>query len=545
MTNQASVAYAEPSPSAGVWLAGDGLWPEGEGRVKQAIGPGSYGVDPGVLQVAATVGSTERFSVKPPAPSALAVMVDERTAEAALQDVLAALGAASAAMSTVHGNTAGEEKLPTVLQPTLRTLDSVTSSLMDFYKGAVSMEALQMKLFDLQSSGLLDLMSLSFMHQKTLRTVEVNLLNRKAEAENQARDKEAKLNEKAGKGAVLGLVINWAMGAAQIAVGAVKLAAGQPQGALDIAAGVAGVTKSILMTVVHCHPELREQLQDDIDRCAKAELALGIISGVASLASGARIVQAGRTIFKEATSAVLHQGTASLGMTMTRAVATAETAAQAAKSAVAPAAAKLALQESQSAMSAAQQIANTIGKEVAKGTAEKLQVVQGFLKSSRQGQRFTQMFGEEAIQKMVSDALMRAAKNVAGKGLQDCVGVIKTEFAKQVERELIRGLGRAVVSQQALFRAAVTAVGAATSGAVPLVNGVMTVEFASHQRDINTLLLEAIVLGFAIDNMQRAAKAEEEYREGLMDELNVATSNASKGIREAGESMQQVVGNMA
>jgi secreted effector protein SseC len=546
MSNQASVAYADSRPPAGIWLAGDGLTPDGEAGAKKAGWSSAYEIQPRALQSAATLQDAGRFAVRPPASSATAAIVDERTAEAALQDVLAALGAADAAASRIGDGSAGGKDTSAALRPTIKTLGKITSSLAEFYQGAISMEALQLKLFDLQSSGILDLMSLSFMNQKTLRTVEANLLQRKTATENQAREEQAKLNEKAGKGGVLGVVCAWAMGAAQLVMGAIKIFTGQPlSGAADIGAGLACMTRAVLMTVVYCHPEMREELQDDIDRCAKAEMAFGIISGATSILSAARVVQAGRVIVKAAAALGQAEGK-TLGVTLARAINTAEDAAQVAKTATVPAAAKLAALESQSAMAAAQQIASNLGKEVAKSTVEQMQaVLKQLFGNSGLSQRFTKMFGEEAIEKMVSDSLMRAAKTVAGKGYGECVSLIQTEFVKQVEREAMRAVTRAAVQQQALFRLPLTAVAVATTAAVPIVNGAMTIEFAGKQRDINRLLMEALVLNFAIDYMRRSSKAEEEFREDLMEQLKTVTADASKGIREAGESMQQVVGNMA
>lgn len=547
MTHQASVAYAEPRAAAAVWFAGDGLMPDDEAMPAKGARQAAFQVDPGVLQLAAVLPGTERFSLKPPAPSATVGDVDERTAEAALRDVLAALRSADAACEKLRADAPEDDTAATALQPTIRTLGEITASLMDFYGAAISMETLQLRLFDVLSSGTLDLMALSCSNQTMLRDVEAALARRKIEAENRAREEQAKLNEKAGKGGVFSLVCNWAMAAAQVITGCVKLLTGQPQGVLDIATAVAGITKCVLMTVVHCHPELREKLQDDIERCAKAEFVLGTASGAASLFSAARAVQAGRFVVKSAVALGRGEGKA-LGVTLSRAINTAEEAANAAKGAATEAAAKIAMRESESAMAAAQQIATALGKEIARNSVTRMQeAVRGAFAacSPKLANAVTKMFGEEAIEKIVSDSLMRAAKTVASKRYGDAVNLIETEFANQVEREVMRALARAAVSQQSLLRLATTVVAVGATVTAPVVDGAMRIDFAGKQREINELLRDAILWNFLIESARRSAKQEEEFRENLMDDLQALTMNTTKGIREAAECMQQVVGNMA
>lgn len=547
MKNQAAVANADPHLQGSIWLAGDGLPWNDEAPLPAIARHAAFEVDRTRLESAVRPPETERFAFRPPAPATTVAVVDERTAEAALRDVLAALRAADNACSRLRADGSDGEKTAAALQPTIRTLGRVTTSLMEFYGAAISMETLQLRLFEIQSNGIYDLMSLSFSNQRMLREVESSLARRQVEAENRARDEQAKMNEKAGKGGALALVCNWAMAAAQMVTGVVKLLTGQPQGVVDVGAAVAGFTKCILMTIVYCHPELKEELQDDIERSAKAELALGAISGAVSLFSAARAVQAGRFIVKAAVGLGKAEGRA-LGVTLSRAISTAEDAAQAAKNATVPAVAVAAMRESKSAMAAAEQIATSLGKEVAENSVARMQAALRGLFQARSPQlaeRLAKMFGEEAIERMVSESLMKAAKTVARKGFGDAVSLVEQEFTKQVKRETMRALARAAISRDALIRSATTVVSVGTKIAVPIVDGAMTIQFAGKQREVNELLLDAIVFGFLIDNTRRAVKQEEEFRQNLMDDLQALTTNTSRGVREAAECMQQVVGNMA
>ncbi|WP_370639497.1 type III secretion system translocon subunit SctE [Cupriavidus sp. DB3] len=452
--------------------------------------------------------------LKPPPPALREV--DRRTAERAWGSVMDVLSGAFRAAKAASKH---DEK---AVQLALSDLGGATESMHAFYRRALNPEAVLMELQVESGIFTAELMKANLDHTLALRKEEMAAIEEKQRKEQEAAEKQKQMQQKAGKGQVLGLVLNWAMAAAQVVTGALKIATGQPQGAIDLAAGLVGLAKCTLQTIEMAHPELAGKLRHHIDELAKWEMGLSVVAGLASVVSVARIAKAANAILGTAAGELLTTGVeqggkriSSVGVTLVNAMEKGGDAAEAASQLV-------------------KNIAQTMVDDVAVQLRNSLRVAGG---SQKLAEAFARSFTNEAVQKLVEQSLWQAAKQMRGLTTE----VIQSTFIDQVKKQLTLATVRAAVNFTAALEAASATARVVAPAAQQITVNALRVEGANKKEEIERMMIHAMMLQFLIDLIGRQIKENRNALERVTQDHIDNTENITNAIGEIRDVALQAV----
>ncbi|MBO4123455.1 type III secretion system translocon subunit SctE [Cupriavidus gilardii] len=447
--------------------------------------------------------------LKPP-PSAMEA-VDARAAGEAWDSVIGILsGAVRTAAAAVKGDDKGTELA-------LNDLGKATDSLQAFYHRALNPESVLLQL-QLESNRFsADMTRANLENTRDLRKQEVAAIQEKERNAKEAAEKQRQLERKAGKGQIAALALGWATSLAQVVTGALKLATGQPTGILDLSAGLVGVAKCTLQSVQMAHPELAGKLGSHIKELAKWEMGLGMAAGVVSLVSVARMAKVANAVLGKAAGTVLQtgaeSGTSSVGVTLVRAMD----------------------QGGDAASQLARNIAKTLVDDVGAQLRNALQVFPG-----RQCvvDAVTKAFSNQALETMVEQALLQAAKQMRGMTTE----ALTSGFIQQVQKQLLRSVVRAAVKVAATLDAPLIAAKVVAPATQQIVHNALRIDAADRKEEIDRMMIRAMMLQFVIDLIGRQVKENKNALERVTRDQVDTTQRISTALSETRDVALEAVG---
>ncbi|TWG84945.1 secreted effector protein SseC [Cupriavidus gilardii J11] len=515
-------------------------------------------VDPLVMEQAVTAVPGYTVSRKPSLSSAIRGLegnalfappepitdeVDARTAEEALQQVMAALSGAKDALDEVSK----DKDTPW----TLRMLGKATSSMMQFASTVLSPDAAAIAMQGLQNEFITDRVRYTMESIRDQRKAMAWAMEQKTRKEEEALQKQKEQEKKATKGQIICVVVSWASSALQVGMGIFKLATGQPTGALDVMTGLCGLARSAMETFVLAHPDSRPKLQNAIDKMAKAELAVGLVSAAIDIASAVRIARlAQRLVTKVCEKFMVNASNqCTVGFTLVNAI----------------------KNGSAVSMECAQQLARSLAKEVAEEVGSRLQDLfklseqligraktffakEIFSGNSAFHSFITKALSKASVERMVEDTLWSAAKTMAKKaGDLDNPAVISKlldGYFDTFRNQLNRAIAFAVARVLSAIAAPMT-VARAIKGSYDIAEGLKTRSAAKETERIQQLMMEVSILEFMMRQIQSQLKDLKKGMERETEEHTQNTEQISRHVRDQVEvklgiaDSMQAVGVMA
>lgn len=410
--------------------------------------------------------------LKPPPP--VLQDVDARSAARAWDAVF---GALSGSLRTASAAIRNDEQ---AVEVALKDLGSATTSLHEFYRRVLNPETVLLE-FQLESTTFAaEMTKANLDHASELRKAEVAAIEEMQRKQQEAAEKQKEIEHKAGKGQIAALVLSWATSVAQVVTGALKIATGQPQGALDLTAGLLGIAKCTLQSIEMAHPELTGKLRSHIDELAKWETGFSVAAGVTSVFTAARMAKAANAILGKAAGNLLTTGVevggsrvSSVGVTLVRAFDQGGDAAAAAKQLV-------------------KNIAQTVADDVGAQVRNSIRIFGG---SERAVEVFAKGFSNKAIQEMVERSLLQVAQQMRGVSTE----VLQTAFIQQVQAKVMWSAFRAAVSVTAMLDAPLNSMKLAATTTQQITSSALRIEAANKKEEIDRLMIRAMMLQFVID----------------------------------------------
>lgn len=455
--------------------------------------------------------------LRPPPPALREV--DARTAARAWDSVMKVLsGALRAAAAADRHDEQG-------LQLALNDLGEATDSMQEFYGRVLNPEAVLLQLQLESGRFTAEMTKANLDHAIALRKEEVAKIEEKQRKEQEAADKQRELAHKVGKGQIAAMVLGWATSLAQVVTGALKIATGQPQGSVDVLAGLVGLAKCTLQTIEMAHPELAAKLQPHIKELAKWETGLSVAAGVTSLITVARMAKVANMLLGKAATELLTTGAdeagkrvSSVGVTLVNAMDKGGDAAEAASQLV-------------------KNIASTLVDDVAAQLRNSLRLAGG---SQKLVNALAKSFSNEALQHLVEQSIWQAAKQMRGLTTE----AITTAFIDQVKRQMLKAVVRAVVSFSAAVDAPLTLMKTVAPIAQQITNESLRIHGAKVKEEIERMMIFAMMLQFAIDQIGRDLKQNKNALERVTQdhiENTESITNAVGEVRDAALQAASVV----
>ena len=450
--------------------------------------------------------------LKPP-PSAMRA-VDARAADKAWDSVVGILsGAVRAAAAAAKGDGNGT-------QLALNDLGKATDSLHAFYQRALNPEAVLLQLQLEATQFTADMTRANLEHTRDLRNEELAAIQEKQRNEKEAAEKQQQMERKAGKGQIAALVLGWATSVAQVVTGALKIATGQPQGALDLTAGLIGMAKCTLLSIQMAHPELAGKLGSHIKELTKWETGFSVAAGITSLISIGRMAKAANAILGRAAGNLLQTGAeagkSSVGVTLVRGLNQGGDAAQAASQLI-------------------KDIAKTLVDDVADQVRNSLRWFGG---NQRAVDALAKAFSNEAMEKMVENALRQAVKQMGGM----TTSALETGFIAQVQTHLLRSVARAAVNVAAVLDAPLSTAKVVAPATQQIVHHALRMEAGDKKEEIDRMMIRAMMLEFVIELIGRQVKENKMALERVTQDQVQTTEKITNSLSEIRDVALDAVG---
>ncbi|QDQ24872.1 hypothetical protein FNU76_00115 [Chitinimonas arctica] len=273
-------------------------------------------------------------------------------------------------------------------------------------------------------------------------------------------------------------IFSWAISAAELVAGVVKVATGNPTGLADIAAGLTGLAKCFLTELTRAFPALKDKLAKVIEVLGYVQMGCEMVSGIANLMQLVRGFTAVKVIATQTTKEVtetsavklteLAQATAKIAeqsgkgtLAETLAIVAAKNLANDLAASVAPKIAGEVVQEVGSNLS---KITFTLGSSTAntgKGLVQTAAAEAKKIMTQMVGKSLLETFNKAGIEKIVQASVEQATNSVidkvarqgfgmVGKGGQALTGEALTQakelLAKKVAEEIEKQLKKVITN---------------------------------------------------------------------------------------------------
>ncbi|KLU21529.1 hypothetical protein EOS_35800 [Caballeronia mineralivorans PML1(12)] len=328
--------------------------------------------------------------------------------------------------------------------------------------------------------------------------------------------------EKARKGGIVNTVLSWAIGAAEVTTGAVKLVmCDYAGGTADLMAGITGLTKAALQTAALVDEKNAKEYLKVAEIMGEIQMGFEIASALIDVVSVARILDATSTIGlklgEPATRKLLTDAIASGVEDQVSVLATQigdDVADQVSKSiaemfevSLAQTASKKGVGSVQILLEDLSRMRNVLAKEFAKPVLK--------------------AFSKEAIAAMVKESIETAAFKVMRKG-----ATLTEEVCEQAVKDAVRTLNRKVAQKAVQIQFSVaSAVRLLAGSAQQITSGVIAIERAKLQKVFDQLGLDAQFLQYLTQYTETEQKQTMDELKSLLER----TSSILEGANRAGE----------
>ncbi|MGQ5524512.1 type III secretion system translocon subunit SctE [Chitinimonas sp. PSY-7] len=456
-----------------------------------------------------------------------------------------ALGAIAPPLQQTTGKTAGNQfltpprpkdpvllsvaqaALNRILQPFTKDPNGKSLTLADIERTSMDAMTLAASLLGVKALGdTADLKSLAL----EIRTKGVEAVRlRQNEDLRKEVDKSIEDAQKAHKAGIIGAILDWIISIAEVISGVVKIVTGVLTGnvgsvvggALDLAAGMAGLVKAACETLALIDTKNAEKYKSVADVAGKIQLACEVAGMFVDVLSVGRGVMAARSAVK-GTEAVMAAGS---GEALKQAIKTGG--------------------------KAVEEVATKIGKEVADQTAAQVfkaltesaeSVVKNVAQRAVTQSQLIQAFSHTAIEQMVKRAVEGVAKSAAKSATEITAETLTREVVKAMNREVIHAAYKACVQSapnvgKALVRAGAVGVGAIAQGTIRL-------DRAELQKVIQQLIADGNFLQFLIDEFEKVKKHANNEIRNLLDGAGKALSGGSESIKNTGAVLTNIANSV-
>ncbi|WP_312978138.1 type III secretion system translocon protein [Atlantibacter sp.] len=329
-------------------------------------------------------------------------------------------------------------------------------------------------------------------------------------------DKAVEDQQKAQKAGIFSAIVDWIVSVAEVISGVAKLVVGDyAGGAMDLAAGCAGLVKAMCETLALIDTANADKYKAIADVAGKVQLAFEIAGMMVDLVSVGRGVMAAKSIAR--TSETVMEGAAG------QAVHTAVT--QGSEAAIKTAAAEV-----------GKQVAEQVSEQVARNIAEQTTRFLG------QG-HLLEAFSKQAIEQMVTRAVETAARKAMDSGARATAEELTRQVVKEVQRAVIHAAVSASLKSAPNIAKAVTR--ASLQGANEVFQGEIARERAELQKIVQELINESSFMQFMLDEFEKIKKRAKEDIGNLMDGASKALSAGSDAQLKTGAMLSSIAANIA
>ncbi|MBT2869654.1 type III secretion system translocon subunit SctE [Chromobacterium violaceum] len=325
--------------------------------------------------------------------------------------------------------------------------------------------------------------------------------------------------QKAKKAGIFAVIVDWIVAAAEVVSGVAKIMVGDVAGgAMDLAAGCAGLVKAMCETLAQIDPDNADRYKEVADIAGKVQLAFEIAGMMVDAVSVGRGMMAAKSIGK-ATGTVMEKGS---GEALHAAV-------------------KLG---GEAGGKAAEKVAAEIGKTVAEQVSAQVakNLTEGITRFFGQGQ-LLQAFSKQAIENMVTKAVKTVAEQAIKSGAEITAQQLAKQVVKEVQREIIKAVVKACMMSAANVGKAVTRAG--VQGANGVLQGEISRERAELQKIIQQLIAESGYMQILLDDFERLKKRAREDIGQLMESAGKALSSGSDAQLKTGALLSSIAANIA
>lgn len=359
--------------------------------------------------------------------------------------------------------------------------------------------------------------------QEKVRDLEVQQLREQI-------DKAIEQQQKAKKAGIFGAIFDWVVAAVEVVSGVAKMAVGAVTGnvamvaggAMDFLAGAAGVVKAVAETMALVDPDNAEKYKAIAEKAGYVQLAFEIAGAVVDVTSAVRNAVVAKVIPKAA-EAALKEGTETLLV---------EAVKSGSKSTIAKTAEALGTQ-------VAAKVAGDVAEQLGKTALEASKSVTQELARTIGVKRVIEAFSEQAIKEMVE----RAAKKVATEAVKAGGEITAKELTKRITKEITREVVKEVMKAAAFT--AINVVRATAKGANEIISGVISIERAQLQKQMEKLMLSQQWLQVLFDEFEQKKKEATERVKQLVEGQTSALEGGSDTLKQAGRVQTQGAASLA
>lgn len=317
-------------------------------------------------------------------------------------------------------------------------------------------------------------------------------------------DKAIEDQQKAKKAGIFSVVFDFIISAVEVVSGALKLAAGNPAGAIDIAAGLAGFVKVGAEIALLVDPD-NQTAKDVAEWAGKIQFGFEIVGMAVDIFNIARAFRAVAPIAK-ATETAAKQALTTAGKNVGEGVA------------------------KEVATKVAQQIGESVATQVGEGVGKVL------------SKEMAKVVTQQAIEKMVEEGVKKALEQATKKGLE----VGSEAFIKTVAKNAAHET--AALAKSALKKAAnvvlLNVTRAAMKGSAQVTGGVIETLRADNQKDIQKAQALINWLSQVSDMLDKSSEELRKAIEGLLSQQADITSGVSEALKKRNDVMTQLIGGM-
>ena len=337
-------------------------------------------------------------------------------------------------------------------------------------------------------------------------------------------DKAIEDQNKAHKAGIFSAIVDWVVSVAEVVSGVAKMVIGDyAGGAMDLAAGSAGLVKAMCETLALIDTANAEKYQKIADVAGKVQLAFEIAGMMVDVVSVGRGVMAAKSLTK-ATETVLEKGSGEL-LHSTIKQASSEAGKEAAQEVIKDVAKQV-----------AGEVAAEVAEQVAKNIADQSTRVLG------QG-HLLEAFSKQAIEQMVTRAVENVAQKALKSGSETTAKELSNQIVKEVQREVVHAAVAASLKSAPNIAKAVTR--ASMQGANGIYQGEIAKERAELQKVVQQLITEGSFMQFMLDEFEKLKKRANEDIKSLVDGAGKALANGSEAQLKTGAVLSSIASNIA
>lgn len=355
-----------------------------------------------------------------------------------------------------------------------------------------------------------------------------NLRLRQNEELRQQIEKAIEDQKKAHKAGVFSAVVSWVVSVAEIASGVAKLAIGNyAGGAMDLAAGCAGLVKAMCETLALVDKDNAEKYKKIGDIAGKIQLGFEIAGMMVDVLSVGRGLMAAKCVPTAAENVMKGSVATTIENYLSHAVKEGGDVAI-----------------KQIGEQLFKDIAAEVGREVAQQTAKSVATTLAEQTTRFLGQGpLLQAFAKQAIETIVTKSVETVALQALKTGAQHTAEEITKAVVREIMKEIVQAAVKAsLMSTENIAKATIRG---SSEGVNTVFQGVVNHERADLKKIIGQLMAESMFMQFLFDEFENIKKRSKEDISKLLDGAGKSLEHASETQLKNGAMLSSIAANIA